>query len=44
MAKYGKTWTSAGLKWRYYYPNAPSKKGRYKQVQLSSGRWKRGEY
>ncbi len=36
MAKAGKSWTYKGTKLRYYYPNSPSKKGRYVEALANS--------
>ncbi len=36
MAKAGKIWTYRGSKLRYYYPNSPSKKGRYVETYVNN--------
>ena len=43
MAKAGKSWRKNGTTYRYYYPNAPSKKGRYLQMKTHKG-WSRWEF
>ena len=40
MAKAGKSWKEGGKIYRYYYPNGPSKKGRFKQMKTHKG-WSR---
>jgi len=51
MAKAGKSWIvkerlhgrTYSVHWRYWYPRAPSRRGRYKQVKTHKG-WSRGEF
>ena len=39
MAKFGRSWYEGRLRFRYYYPNSPSKRGRYKQIETPGGDW-----